>query len=255
MSGLRQIQSDFQEYILSEDAPGAIAGAVREQYGLGADARLAIYHRAYRIRLKQALCENYDKTWTFLGDDMFAELAESYIAAHPSRHPNLRWFGGGFAAHASTELADYPFIAELAALEWALGLAFDAPDVVPLNAADMSVIPPEEWGDVRFGLHPSVRILDMRWNAVALWQALGKEEEPPEVEESPAVMHWLVWRGGDQPHFRSLPAAEARALRHVAEGATFGEVCDVAVETAGEEGMLALAGYLQHWLAQGILVK
>lgn len=251
MSGLLDIQRDFQDYILSDDAPGAIAASVRGQYGLKADARLAIYHRAYRIRLKQALCESYDKTWTFVGDDMFAGLADSYIAAYPSRHPNLRWFGGGFAAHAATELAEYPFIAELARLEWALGLAFDAEDAAPLSASDMSVIPPEDWGDLRFGLQPSVRILEMRWNAVALWQALGKDEEPPEAEESAAAAHWLVWRSGDQPHFRSLPAAEAQALRHIEGGATFGEVCDA----VGEEGMLALAGYLQHWLAQGILVK
>lgn len=99
MSALQRLQGDFQDYILADQATGAIHAAVREQYGLKADARLAIYHRAYRSRLKQALCEAYDKTWTFVGDDMFADLADSYIAAHPSRHPNLRWFGGEFAAH------------------------------------------------------------------------------------------------------------------------------------------------------------
>lgn len=255
---LSQLQGDFQDYLLSdvaEVASGAnaapIAGAVREQYGLKADARLAIYHRAYRSRLRQALCEAYDKTWSFVGDEMFADLANSYIAAQPSTFSNLRWFGGGFAAHAALALPDYPFIAELAALEWALGLAFDAADIAPLNAAAMSAVPPEAWGDLRFGLHPSVQVLDMRWNAVALWQALAAGAEPPEAEESPSMTSWLVWRQDEQPHFRSLPPLEAQALRLMAEGSSFGEVC----AAAGDDGMLALAGYLQHWLAQGLLLK
>jgi hypothetical protein len=248
---LQQLQGDFQDYILADEATGAIHAAVREQYGLKADARLAIYHRAYRSRLKQALCEAYDKTWTFIGDDMFADLADSYIAAHPSRHANLRWFGAGFAAHAAAHFGEYPFIAELAGLEWALGLAFDAEDAAPLDAADMGAIAPEAWGDLRWGLHPSVHILEMHWNVVALWQAVARDAELPEIEEVGAVTHWLVWRQGEQPHFRSLPALEAQALQRIGDGVTFGEVC----EAAGEEAMLALAGYLQHWLAQGILMK
>ena len=249
MSALDDLQRDFQRYILADQERGAIHGAVREQYGLDADARLAIYHRAYRSRLRQALCEAYDKTWTFIGDELFAELANSYIAAQPSQHANLRWFGGGLAAHAAAQMADYPFIAELAELEWALSLAFDADDAAPLTGADLGAIAPEAWGGLQFALHPSVHILDMDWNAVALWQALAAGAEPPEVEQSAVATHWLVWRQGEQPHFRSLPPGEAEALYRIAEGATFGEVC----AAAGEKAMLALAGYLQHWLAQGVL--
>ena len=248
---LQQLQGDFQDYILADEAHGAIHAAVREQYGLKADARLAIYHRAYRSRLKQALCESFEKTWTFVGDDMFAELADSYIAAHPSRHANLRWFGGGFAAHAAAYFGEYPFIAELASLEWALGLAFDAEDAMSLDAAHMGAIPLEAWGDLQLRLHPSAHVLEMRWNAVALWQAVAKDAELPEIEEAAAITHWLVWRQGEQPHFRSLPALEAEALQGIAGGATFGEVC----KAAGEESMLALAGYLQYWLAHGVLMK
>jgi len=251
MNPLERLQLDFQRYILTDEAPGAIHAAVREQYGLSAGSRLAIYHRAYRSRLRQALCEAYDKTWTFVGDDMFAELANSYLAAHPSQHANLRWFGAGLAAHAETALPDYPFIAELAALEWTLGLAFDAPDAAPLAAIDVAAIPPEQWGDLQFGLHPSVHLLEMHWNAVALWRALAADAEPPQVEQSADATHWLVWRQGEQPHFRSLAVAEAQALYRIAEGASFGEVC----AAAGEEAMLALAGYLQHWLAQGVLLR
>ncbi|WP_295996931.1 DUF2063 domain-containing protein [Rugamonas sp.] len=251
MSALTTLQSDFQDYVLgSAGERPAIVGAVREQFGLKADARLAIYHNAYRIRLREALSASYDKTWSYIGDDMFAALADSYIAAHPSHHPNLRWFGGDFAAHAARELADHPFIAELAQFEWALGLAFDAPDAAAVSAAGLADIAPEAWGALVFGLHPSVRLLALEWNVVALWQALGQDQGPPDVEQAAAPQTWMVWRTADQPHFRSLPAAEAQALHRIGAGATFGDVC----EAAGDEAAaLAMAGYLQHWLAQGVL--
>src|SRR5437016_5930379 len=57
-ASLQKIQDDFQAYILAPLAAGSplpIADAVRQQYGLSAEARLAIYHRAYRARLREAL--------------------------------------------------------------------------------------------------------------------------------------------------------------------------------------------------------
>ncbi|HAT30856.1 MAG TPA: DUF2063 domain-containing protein, partial [Janthinobacterium sp.] len=210
MSALHALQADFQDYVLGDGAVApAMAAAVCAQPGLGVAARLAIYHNAYRARMREALAEAYDKTWSYVGDDMFADLAAGYLAAHPSRFRNLRWFGGDFAAHAALALPDYPFIAELARFEWSLGLAFDAADVAPLVAADFGALAPHEWGGLTFGLHPSLHMLELHWNAVALWQALDAAGEPPEAERVPGAVCWLVWRHAGQPHFRSLEPPEA----------------------------------------------
>jgi hypothetical protein len=260
MNGLAAIQSAFQEYVLGQGgAQPGIAHAVRSQFGLGAQERLAIYYNAYRIRMREALCEAYDKTWTYLGDDLFAELADSYLAAHPSRQPNLRWYGGDFAAHVARALPDHPWVAELARFEWTLGLAFDAADAVPLAAADVAQLAPQAWEALALDWHPSVWLLPLHWNAVALWQALGAQQTPPEAAPSAAAVTWLVWRRGEQPHFRSLTEGEAVALSRIGGGATFGAVCAAAIEQASEQASAdavpALAGYLQHWLAQGVLTR
>jgi len=251
MNNLAAIQHAFQDYLLAAQPGGstAIAAAVREQYGLNAADRLAIYHRAYRARLREALATAFDKTWSYLGDELFAELADGYIAAHPSQTSNLRWYGAGFPAHLAETLPDHPVVAELARFEWTLGLAFDAEDRAPLSAAALQDIAPEAWGDLRFVTHPSVQQLPLAWNAPALWRALEDGEAPPEAQETGRIGHWLVWRHAGQPHFRSLTQQEAQALQSIAWGASFGEVC----EQAGEDNMLALAGYLQTWLAQEVL--
>jgi hypothetical protein len=250
MSALAAIQSGFTDYIL--DGAPAIAGAVLGQQGVAAEERLAIYYRAYRIRMREALCETFDKTWTYAGDELFDGLAESYIAAHPSRFRNLRWYGDQFAAHAAQSLPDYPFVAELAAMEWTLGLAFDAPDAPSLGTEQLRDTAPEEWDGMQFGLHPSVGFLKVEWNTVAIWQALHDGSEPPSPEALDAPREWLVWRTMDQPHFRSLDALEARTLRSLGQGVSFGNVCAEA-DQDDDDVTLRMAGYLQNWLAHGLL--
>jgi hypothetical protein len=247
MSAVAAIQSGFQDYVL-HGAP-AIVGAVRGQQGVAAEERLAIYYRAYRARMREALCEAFEKTWTYAGDDMFDSLAASYLAAYPSGFRNLRWFGDQFASHAAQVLPDYPFVGELAAMEWTLGLAFDAPDALAYTMDELRDTRLDDWDGMRFGLHPSVGFLEMAWNTVAIWQALHDGSEPPPPEALDASRAWLVWRTAGQPHFRSLDAAEARALRALGDGNTFGEVC----AEAGEDATTRMAGYLQNWLAHGLL--
>lgn len=253
MSALAVIQSDFQDYVLGAGgAAPAIAAAVLGQRGLAAEERLAIYHRAYRIRMREALGEAYEKTWTYAGDALFDGLAESYLAAHPSGYRNLRWFGDQFAAHAARELPDYPFVAELAQFEWTLGLAFDAPDAPALSMDDLRASAGQDWGGLRLGLHPSVHLLQMDFNSVGLWQALHDGVDPPAPERQGTPGAWLVWRAREQPHFRSLDANEARALRSIIAGASFAQVCEELAGYAGD-ATSCMAAYLQSWLAQGLL--
>jgi len=52
------IQDKFQQYVLGTDAvQPAILADIREQFGLPATERLAIYYNAYRIRIRDALAE------------------------------------------------------------------------------------------------------------------------------------------------------------------------------------------------------
>lgn len=253
MSALQQVQTDFQDYVLGAgEGQGAIVGQVQAQGGLAPQARLAIYHRAYRSRLREALCEAYERTWTYAGDDLFGSLADDYVANYPSRYCNLRWYGDRFARHCLRALPDFPFLAELAEFEWTLGLAFDAPDAPALDAGYLQTLAPQAWDQQAFHLHPSVRLLTTGWNTVALWQALHDAQTPPLAEALEADVHWLVWRTAGQPHFRSLDAFEMDMLRRVGDGARFAQVCEAAAAQDADPTS-RMAGLLAGWLAQGLL--
>jgi hypothetical protein len=251
---LQRIQDAFQDYVLAGDREQpAIAALIDGRFGIPVCERLAIYYDAYRIRLKDALAEAFDKTYSYVGDETFAELCGGYIDRYPSPFRNLRWFGDQFADFAAESLPDYPMVAELAAFEWALGLAFDAEDALVLTLADLQRLDASAWESIGFALHPSVQLLPLQWNVPAIWLALGKEEAPPEAVAGESACNWLVWRKELQPHFRSLNAFEAQALQGLAQGLSFSEVCAAAAESTEEDITGQIAGWLHTWISESVL--
>jgi hypothetical protein len=257
---LARIQGAFQDYVLAGDREQpAIANLINQRHGLAARERLAIYYDAYRIRLKEALAEAFGKTYGYVGDELFDDLCQSYVDAHPSTFRNLRWFGDQFATHVAATLPDYPVVAELAMFEWALGLAFDAADAPVLAMAELQQLDASAWESIGFALQPSLQLLPLHWNAPALWLALGKEEAPPDAAENPVPLTWLVWRKALQPHFRSLDRFEAGALAGLAAGHSFAEVCAEAAESAELAGVAEeditgrIAGWLHTWISEEML--
>lgn len=261
VSKLQQIQTDFQDYLLGKPgALDAVSGHVTDhRFGMSVSERLAIYQRAFSARMLSSLRTSFQRTRTVAGDAAFEELAVAYINAHPSTHFSLRWFGDTFALFLAEHKAEHPFLSELATLEWALGVALDAPDARSTSLADLVSVPPETWGDLAFGLHPSVQILTLKTNAGALSQAINDEHIPPAGANLAGTQAWLVWRLNYQAYLRSLDELEAWGLQSLAAGATFGAVCaqasNVGAAPCADEAELTrrMAGYLQNWLSQGLL--
>lgn len=261
MSKLQQIQADFQNYLLGK--PGALAaitGHVADhRLGMSVNERLAIYQRAFGARMLSSLRTSFPKTRSVIGDAAFEELALAYINAHPSTHFSLRWFGETFADFLAQHEAEHQFLSELATLEWALGVALDAPHARSISLADLAKVPPETWGGLAFELHPSVQILSLTTNAGELSQAISEEHSPPAGANLAGTQAWLVWRLNYQAYLRSLDELEAWGLQSLAAGATFGAVCaqasNVVAAPCADEAELTrrMAGYLQNWLSQGLL--
>ncbi len=250
-TGVQQIQDRFQQYLLGTGATHpagqpAILDDVREQFGLPAADRLAIYYDAYRLRIRDALADAFGNTHGYLGDDMFYAFCYDYIDAHPSQLRNLRWYGAQFPAFLAGRLPAHPVVAELAAFEWTLGLAFDAEDRSVLALDDLRALAPEDWEGLGFECHPSLHFLDMQWNAVAIWLALSEGQDPPAAEQG-ASASWLVWRKDLQAHFRSLADEERDALRGLDAGSSFSDVCALAADR-NPAITPQIAGWLQTWL-------
>jgi hypothetical protein len=252
---LRQLQRDLQHHLLGE--PSAIADGIVDAPPLPASARLDIYRNAYRVRLIEALDDTYPILHALLGDEVFSALGEEFVAAQPSVHRSIRWYGRELPDFLGRcpPYAEQPILAEIALLEWTLAEVFDAPDAEPQSRAAFSAVDASAWSELRFEFHPSLRRLHLQWNTAAVWQAMSREETPPDPLRAEHAVPWLLWRQNLQNYFHSMAADEAVALDSALRGDSFGEICEALAEWLTEDEIpLRAASLLGTWADSGIIV-
>ncbi|MGQ0509637.1 MAG: HvfC/BufC N-terminal domain-containing protein [Betaproteobacteria bacterium] len=253
MSTLASLQRRFQRHVLR---PGrAMSGEVTQTPRAGAARRLSVYADGYRARLTEALSSDYPAVRAVLGPVRFEAAMRGFVESCPSRHRNLRWYGGDlarFLEHAP-RWRRRPLLAELARFEWALGLAFDAADAPLASAADAARVPPADWPGLRLRLQPSVQLLVLRSNAPMVWRAAVENRTVPAAARRRHAT-WLVWRQGHESFYRELSPAEARALGAAKRGCDFAAIAESLQRLAGaRRAAQAAAQYLHNWLAEGLV--
>ncbi|WP_395605560.1 putative DNA-binding domain-containing protein [Pseudomonas sp. B16120] len=253
-------QLAFEQHLLSE-APPANSGFAATLLGgptLDVDTGLAIYHNAYLSRLQEVLRHDFGAIWYWLGDEQFCSLTDAYIRRYPSAHYSVRWLGERFAMFIVEHFmaAQSAPLAELARLEWAFTLAFDAAEGEPLTLNDMAHLAPEDWPSLQVALAPSVQQLLCRFNTVAIWRASKDESDFPGSQALEPAQICLVWRNQNRCHYRSLEAAEACALSGmVTMGWNFSELCTELTVTYSEGASLQAATWLKQWVQEGLLER
>jgi hypothetical protein len=252
---LADLQRAFQDYVLA--GSDVFTAQVRDTSKAERVTLLDVYRDGYALRLIEVLTNDFPGVLAMAGAGDFDAMARAYIAAHPSHHPSVRWFGGKLADFLALT-APYdgtPAAAEMARFEWALGEAFDSVDAEPLRAEAVMAVPPEAWETIAFSVIPSLRRLVFAWDVPPSWQR--REEVEPgtlEVAALEAPVPWVVWRPERVSNFRSLEPDEAAMLAAVIEGQPFPALC-VALLPYVEEDQAAAraAGLLRAWVEEGMI--
>ena len=267
---LAEIQRRFWQLVSAPETVGkALPGLAARDPGMAplaswirsaseevATRRLDVYGNMYFFRLLDVLRDDYPDLVKLLGHDHFHNLATDYLAACPSESPSIRHVGARLADFLAThDLANrFPAAPDLARLEWARGLAFDAADARELAAAELAAVPADRWGALRFTLSPSFRIASLAWPAHILWQALERGEESPDL--TPAATDVLVWRRRFTVYHRPAGRGEATVLAGIQGGAPFAAICEQLAAARGEGDDAAVRtafALLTTWIDQGLL--
>jgi hypothetical protein len=163
-----------------------------------AAAGLQVYNGGYLMRLHEVMAGDFGAVQHLVGAEAFHRLVARYVAAHPSRHPNLNQLGRHFPSFLRRQrgLTRRAFAAELASLELALSIAFDAPEFTSLAADALAKVDPRKWARARFAVNPSVHLLATRYPVDLFYQA-WKDGKP--IPAPPQRSSWtLVFRRDDR---------------------------------------------------------
>ena len=90
-TSLAELQGAFQDFVLARC--DTFQSEVRDSRKADRTTLLDVYCEGYALRLIEVLTTDYPGLIAMIGSASFDDMARAYIAAHPSRHPSVRWFG------------------------------------------------------------------------------------------------------------------------------------------------------------------
>jgi len=251
--GLAATQERFLARLLHDDAPqGTREGAQR---ALGMD----VYRNAYRSRLVDALRQSYPRTARLAGETAFRQAAAHHLIEHPPSSWTLDHAGAGFAQTCAMLFTQDTDVAEVAALEWAMGQAFIAANACPLNLTSFSNatadFSEQDWETFGLDLLPGTALLPATVDLVLLWRDLAQDgPDTPRREPLDGPRTALVWREDEQPVFILISLNEAQTLGLMMAGKSFGMACAALSSLLGEEEAARQAGaMLGRWVNLGLV--
>jgi len=216
--------------------------------------RYALYRGNLTASWTKTLAAACPVVLALVGEEFFGGLARAYGRAHPSDNPDLNHFGAHFSSFLRhfPHVADYPYLPDMAALEWLLHRAHYAPSAQGLTAEQLAAIPPDQLENARFALHPAVQLFKSDWAVIPLWQAHQPDSGIAFPQDMAVASQGMVVRPHWQASVQPLDAASHAALGVFVEGGNLGAALDAAFD---EDENFDVAASLQHWLAHALLVE
>ena len=255
MFDLRKQQSHFLNYLLGDEST-EIVKDIESTTILSAKDRLNIYAYAYRSRLKEALLTDYNILASYLGDEQFDQLMNTYIDRYPSHTTSLRYFSSNIPELLQKEspFSNFQELYELAIIERAFADSFDAKDQQIVSIEGLAELAPEAWGDLQFIFQKSVQLLYLQTNSFSIWKALS-EQSTPEKIISTVSTPWLLWRQSDLiTHYRALSEAEETAFNLAISGESFAVICESLLQFYDEEETpLKAIIFLKSWIQEEMI--
>jgi hypothetical protein len=226
--------------------PGLVDGP-----GVPAATRYAVHRNNVLAGCAEALAANFPVVRRLLGAACFDLLACQHVRASPPTSPCLSRYGAGYAdtLAACASLSPWPYLADVARLEYARVLAFQAADAQPCAAQHLATLAadPARLATARWTLHPSLQVLDSPWSAASLWQAHQGEGDD---DAAIAAIDWRcpqgawVLRDGDDVLVLATEPAAARFAARLQAGGTLAEAA--AQAGPGFDVSTALARLIRH---------
>jgi hypothetical protein len=214
--------------------------------------------QAYRANghalAKRSLHAAYPVIEQMMGSDNFAALSRDFWHRHPPTRGDLAHWGDALPAFlASSEaLADTPYLADVARVEWALHLAASAADAVVDPASFARLSEPDATG-LALTLSPGTVLVSSRYPVASL--VLSHRQEHPSLKQAAERLRdavpetALVWRQGFQPRLAPVNSAAAALLSALLQGLDLPTALDAALAAKADETQ---AFNLSLWLTNAV---
>jgi hypothetical protein len=180
--------------------------------------RLDVYVNAYRSRLIEAISKDFSTCFKALGEERFEKIIFEYVEARPSTSFNIVDVGENLPKFLSEHpiLEEFPFLEDLASLEWLVLQSFFAENLPVLSTTKLQGLSPESYSTATFKIDPAVFVFKSRWKL-----KIGESDRPVKEETL-----FLISRKDYDVEVETLDQAEFLLLEAFRSGKTLQTICE-----------------------------
>ena len=224
MPALPDLQEDFLDSVLRDQS--AILQRIRPDGKITPEQRMQIYRKNTFFILTDVLKAAFPATASLGSEEFFRFLAREFIKAHPPQSGDMNGYGAELPSfmRKSGLVKDYPFLADVAELEWLRQESYMAPD--------KSSAP----------LHPSLRLFSSPHPIIQLWK-LGKGQIAVEkLALNGSGENAIIFRRDDGVEMWSVNADIFDFIKALAHGTEFNMPAEfdpgIHIQSLNEAGLI-----------------
>jgi hypothetical protein len=235
-------------------------GAMLDTQGGQSDRGLMAYTANGHALAERTLHTAYPVIAALLGGDNLAALARDLWHRHPPTRGDLAHWGDALPDLLANneQLADTPYLADVARTEWALHRAASAVDATP-DLPSFARLASEEPEGLALTLAPGTAVIGSRHPVATL--VLAHLQPQPSLAEAASRLNdgvpetALVWRQGLRPRVAECPPPAARLIQSLLAGCDLPQALDAAaLAQSADEAAFDFSSWLNDAVAQGLVI-
>jgi hypothetical protein len=251
MRSLADGQRQFAQALL--DPGAAVPDGLCGPDGMPARNRFAVYRNNVVVGLIDALRCSFPATCRIIGEEFFHQMAREYVLAEPPTSPILLGYGESFPDFVGRfgPAGSLPYISDIARIERAWIEAYHAREAIPLDPHVLAAIPRDRAADIRFSMHPSLRLVRSQFPALTIWRMNVADGIPAPVDLDAGGEDALIVRPLAEVEVRSVPPGGAEFVIALTGGSPLMDATSAALSASG---CFDLAANLSALIEAGMLV-
>ena len=230
MNSLLELQASIVRALTGEDCAAFLTAGIHEGQ-FSAKQRLQIYRNNHITSLTCSLKHIYPVILRLVGENFFNVMVKDFIAKEQLSSGVLQEFGENFyqfiANYEPAKKLEY--LSAVAHFEWCCHQAYYAADASSFNLEQLKAISPQDYGKIRFKLHPSHRLLEYHFPVLDIWQMCQQSEVDNPINLTTEKQKILIIRPEITVNMLILSPGEFALMAAFSQNLEFVKACTLAL--------------------------
>jgi hypothetical protein len=195
----------------------------------GAVRRYGVYRNNVTVGLTRAMEANFPVVRRLLGEEYFEGFAREFVQSHPPRSPLMFEYGAEFGAalEAADDLAQFPYLGDVARLEQHVRISHHEADAPCLAPTFLAQVPEKQLMDTVFAPHPAMAVLESQYAIHSIYRA-NRGATPATVENVTVPETVLITRPVLDVQLHLLHGVQSVFFELLSDGNPLGASADAA---------------------------